>query len=215
MSEATLLALLDTENAEGLVALVEGAAFRTAVEKLPSELLAKTEEELRELARPTYVDYALRNALWNEVRIAQANFTKVQPGRVFAGICSRQHYSQNVLGNPAKLAWLLQPVKVYEESLEPLLVVTVERFYEILRLDIRDERGRVQPAVARLVLEAGKAVEARLRGTPVQQVESRSVNVRLDAERSRMTEAEIDARIAELEAQGPASARGDKYPNRG
>src|ERR1035437_8789590 len=162
------------------VDLISGEAFKNAVSKVPSDLWEKEESALRALAKPTKTDYALRLALWNEIRLAQGNGQEVSAARVYTGICSYQHFYQNLLQVPAKLVWLLQPLKEYEESLEPLLIKIAERYSEILDMDVRDSKGRPNPALLRIQLDAMKTVENRLRGGAVQRTENKNLNVQID-----------------------------------
>ena len=204
-SQQTLPALLSEENPFSLVNLVDGEALRNAVKRVPERLWELSEENLREHARPTQTDYALRTALWNEFRVASRSGAKIKPARLYAGICSYTHWWANILRSPEKLAWILQPIQDYEKSLEPLLPRLTERYHELLNLNIYDKKGTPIPALVRCLLEAMKMIEYRVKGTAVQKVETKNLNLNIQdgTPLERLTLEEIDAQIAELEAADP------------
>src|ERR1035437_6862493 len=173
---AQLKAGIDPANPRSLVALIEGDALSNAVMKVPSELWTLDESALRDRAKPTRTDYGLRLALWNELRIASAENRPIPPGRIYAGICSAQHWYQNVLGNPEKLAWLLVPLQEYEQSLEPLLALSTERLFEILNMSIYDTKGNPVPALVKLVLRARDQLEGVLLGNSARPIVGKNLS---------------------------------------
>ena len=200
---SSLRASIDGNNPHSLVALVEGEALAKAVKRVPRSLWEVDEAGLREKAKPTKTDYALRMALWNEFRLASRSGTRIIANRIYGGICSYQHWWSNVLGNPTKVAWLLCPLQDFETSLEPLLVRIAERYDEIINIDIYDAKGKPDPALVKLVLKAMDQVEGRLRGAPTQRTENKnlSVNVRQPDPEPRPTMEELNRRLAEIEAR--------------
>lgn len=167
----------ETPNIASIACLVEGGAFEKAVKKVPQEYWSRSEDELRELAKPSQTDYALRVAFWNEVRHSEQDKIPIKPHRIYQGICSYANWHQNVLSAPAKLAWLLHPLRNYEKCLEPLLVVMAQRYWEIIQLPIYDDKGNVMVSSAKLILQLGKQIEDRLLGSSVQRVASQTVQI--------------------------------------
>jgi hypothetical protein len=200
---STLKAALDGGNPQSLVAMVEGDALEKAVKRVPKALWELGEAELREQAKPTRTEYALRMALWNEFRLASRNGTRIIASRIYTGICSYQNWFTNILGNPAKVAWLLCPLQDFEQSLEPLLARIAERYDEILNMDIYDAKGKPDPALVKLVLKAAEQVEGRLRGAPVQKSENKNLNLTMSNPRLPHTERpspqELEDRLRQLE----------------
>ena len=164
------------EGNNALLGLIEGEAFKKAVKRIPERLLAMSEDELRELSKPNQTDYALKCALWNEIRLADQAGAPFKASRIYGGICTQPHWSANVLGNPEKLAWLLSPIRDYGKMLEPLLAVMVERYWQILRTPFFDEKGPL-PAVMKAVLQLGKQIEDRLLGSSIQRIASQTMKV--------------------------------------
>jgi|GEM_PF-2625347 len=169
----------DTETIDptSIASLVEGGAFEKAVKKVPIEYWSCSEEELEKLAKPSRTDYALRVAFWNEVRLSGEYAAPIKPQRIYQGICSYANWHQNMLSVPAKLAWLLHPLRDYEKCLEPLLAVMVQRYWEIIQLPIYDEKGKVMVSSAKLILQLGKQLEDRLLGSSVQRIASQTMQV--------------------------------------
>jgi hypothetical protein len=201
-------AALDENNPFGLVAAIKSDALKAAMKKVPESYWGLEEAVLREQAKPTRTDYALRMALWNELRIAHARGEPVKASRIYEGICSYQHWWSNVLNVPEKLAWLLCPLQDYTRSLEPLLVRIAERYQEILDMDVRDSKGRINPALLKIQVETMKAIEGRLLGAAVQRTESKNLSVQLRAggasvegfQLENATMEELEQRIRQLEA---------------
>ncbi len=113
----------------------------------------------------------MKCALWNELRRASIGIgtdSKVAPKQIYGGICSEQHWYYRILSVPEKLAWILSPIKQYEEMLEPLLYKWRERQAEILSLPLVDQKGKVMPSVGKLIAQIGMKIEDRVLGTPVQ-----------------------------------------------
>lgn len=164
-------------NIASIANLVEGVAFEKAVKKVPQEYWSCSEDELRELAKPSQTDYALRVVFWNEVRLSEQDKIPIKPYRIYQGICSYANWHQNILSVPAKLAWLLHPLRNYEKCLEPLLAVMVQRYWEIIQLPIHDKKGNVMVSSAKLILQLGKQIEDRLLGSSVQRIASQSMQV--------------------------------------
>jgi hypothetical protein len=215
---STLKAALDGKNPHSLVSLVEGDALEKAIKRVPKPLWELDEAELREKAKPTKTDYALRMALWNEFRLASRNNTPITASRIFDGICTYQHWYHNVLGNPAKVAWLLCPLQDFETSLEPLLTRIAERYDEIINLDIYDAKGKPDPALVKLVLKAMEQVEGRLRGTPVQKSENKNLSVSVTNPKvvevsKTMSMDELNRRLAEIEKHSNERARRLQLPS--
>ncbi len=161
--------------------MIEGEAFEKALEKVPDEYWALSEEELQKLAKPSRTDYALKLAFWNEIRLAGEYITTIKPQRIYGGICSYANWHQNMLSVPEKLAWLLCPLRDFQKSLEPLLYCMVERYWEVMQLPFYDKKGNVIAGNVKAVLQVSKQVEDRLLGSAVQRSVSQNQSVQVRA----------------------------------
>lgn len=173
---------------------------------IPDEIWEATEAEIRSLAQPTPTDYALRASFWREYERAMSQGTgKVSAQSVYSGVCSQQYWNSKLLKKPAKVAWLLRPMQVYEKELEAILHRATERLWEIIEMPITDSKGRHDPRRAAVILAALKQVEDRVKGMAIQRQQKLQVNVnqpsqtRIAADLTSMDN--IDARIKELEGQ--------------
>ncbi|MBY0472623.1 hypothetical protein K2X30_15770 [bacterium] len=202
----------DSINPRSLVQLIEGEAFEKALEKVPDEYWALSEEDLQKLAKPSRTDYALKLAFWNEIRLAGEYITTIKPQRIYGGICSYANWHQNMLSVPEKLAWLLCPLREYQKSLEPILYCMVERYWEIMQLPFYDKKGNVISGNVKAVLQVSKQVEDRVLGSAVQRSVSQTQSVQVRAnvdsdigirpgESETAHMARLDKRLKELEEE--------------
>jgi hypothetical protein len=202
----------DRTNPKSLVAMIEGEAFEKALEKVPDEYWAMSEEDLQKLAKPSRTDYALKLAFWNEIRLAGEYVTTIKPQRIYGGICSYANWHQNMLSVPEKLAWLLCPLRDFQKSLEPLLYCMVERYWEIMQLPFYDKKGNVISGNVKAVLQVSKQVEDRVLGSAVQRSVSQTHSVQVRAnvdsdigirpgESETAHMARLDKRLKELEEE--------------
>ncbi len=194
----------DGTNPKSLVAMIEGEAFEKALEKVPDEYWAMSEEDLQKLAKPSRTDYALKLAFWNEIRLAGEYITTIKPQRIYGGICSYANWHQNMLSVPEKLAWLLCPLRDFQKSLEPLLYCMVERYWEIMQLPFYDKKGNVISANVKAVLQVSKQVEDRVLGSAVQRSVSQTQSVQI------RTNVDSDIGIRPGESEAAHMARLDK-----
>lgn len=185
---------------------------------IPDEIWEATEAEIRSLAQPTPTDYALRASFWREYERAMSQGTgKVSAQSVYSGVCSQQYWNSKLLKKPAKVAWLLRPMQVYEKELEAILHRGTERLWEIIDMPITDSKGRHDPKRAQVVLAALKQVEDRVKGMAVQRQQKLQINVNEGSRETRiMAELEsidsVDQRIKELEARISGTASDHHHP---
>lgn len=93
-------------------------ALATALKRISDSLWVKTESELRLLARPTPLDVALKVQYWTLISLGTGK--KFKARHIYGGHCSYIHFYCGVLGNPAKLAWILKPTPEAEFQLKIL-----------------------------------------------------------------------------------------------
>ena len=153
--------------------MLDSKAFKEAFQKIPEDIINLSSDELLTSFKPTKVDYALRSAFWNEFRLASLNSEKIILKRVYVGICTYQHFYHNVLNNPYKLAWLIQPYADYEKEIEPLIMKSVERLNDILNLPIIDDKNKVDSKAAKVLLDAIKLVDSKMQTSQVEKPESK------------------------------------------
>jgi len=180
--------------------IVPIGALRRAIESMSEELLVLSETTLKRRVQPTQVDWCLRLALWNEIRFAECSGTTIDQQRIYQGICSYQHWVQNVIKSPEKLAWLLCPVVEYQKQIQALLGLAASKYFEVLNSNMTTEDGRLNLPVARLVMDTAKHLESRVYGEPVQATLNQTVNEITDNRRNLKTLSieEIDEKIKQI-----------------
>jgi len=148
-----------------IASLIKGTAFQNAVKRVPLDLWGLSESELKSFIQITNVDYALKYALWHEVRHALLFGSKISPLKVYVGICSYTHF-YSVIGNPHKLAWMLSPIMQFQELSRLLAEPLLDRARSILELPIVDESGKVNGPVINFILELTVKLQDALASCP-------------------------------------------------
>lgn len=132
---------------------VKNAAFKKAFKKVPRELWAIDADLLRRKTNPTATDRLLKNALWNEIRVCAVERTDVRLDRVYAGICTYQHWYHNVINNPLKMAWLLSPANELGLRPEHFVGPLLERLVEITKAPILKADGSLHLTNTRVLMQ--------------------------------------------------------------
>lgn len=88
----------------------EDSALMRAVADLPPEYHLKNEQELGTLFRKTPMDYAIKKQLWLKFyETEKLGAFRLKMVDVYGGICTLQHFYQDLVKNPARVAWLISP----------------------------------------------------------------------------------------------------------
>ena len=204
-----LPSLLDEKNPHGILKLIESDAIQRAIKNVPEKLWKMTDRELASEFAPNGTDWAIRVALWNEIRRATQDPTqqkKIAAKEIYGGICSDTNFRWHILNNPVRVAWLFAPIRVYETMLEPLLYCGLQKYEEILNFPLYDKKGRPLPAVGKLIAQVIVQIENRTKGLPVDRKAHLHANVPAsaqpgapDTKDSRKIQEEMDRLNAEIE----------------
>lgn len=195
----TALSFLSKENPLSLYNSVN-QVFREHLDRIPDEIWTVVQEN--EYMPHSQVDVRLKLKLWETYALARGKSTKelINGAEIAEGIC---HYStvRLIIRDPKRLAWLFTPPKDYEATISAAQELWLARLFEILSLPIKDANtGKLNLTAARLVLQAGMAVDLRKHGSPLMRTEQKSLNVNVDANKALPASLEdIDKKLAELE----------------
>jgi len=138
--------------------LIEGSAFSGAVSEIPERFWEMPEAELLKMFRPTGLDLNLKYSLWLSLLRARGS-RALKASEVYDGLCTYAHWHQNVLKQPAKLAWMLRPHRTYQDRAAALVELAAERLREMLSLPVTDPTtGGMNPDAANVVLGAASLV---------------------------------------------------------
>ncbi len=176
-------------------------ALRRAVVSVPTHLIFLSERELFRKINPTPLDYALRVSFWREYERIMLNGGSelMTAASVCNGICTPNQF-YNLLKKPERVAWMIKPKQSYQKEMEAILSRGTERLWELMELPIYSQDGKPSADIARIVLQAIKQVEDRVKGMAVQRSMTVTANVQSSqAMRSIESMEEINARIKQLE----------------
>lgn len=189
-----------------------------AIISVPPHLALLTEPELFRKVNPSPMDYALRVSFWKEYERIMLNGSGIISGTaVCMGICTPNQF-YNMLKKPERVAWLIKPKQTYAKEMEAILSRGTERLWELIELPIYNKKGEPSGEIAKIVLQAIKQVEDRVKGMAVQR--SMNVNAQVvgsEAIRSIESMEQVNARIKELEgvisdSDKPGGSNGKALP---
>jgi len=189
--------ILDRSNPRSVVTLAPDA-IGDAIEVLAHEhpeLLNVDEDEIlvriknqvalgrlrKDASRIGKTKVRLRVAFWNEYNRAQESNRKIYSVNITVGVCNRKYFENDVLTNPAKLAWILTPPTSYTNAMEEALITGIERMREILTMSLETAKGDKDYKAAELILKTVQYLDMRVKGATIQRVDSRSVVVHANA----------------------------------
>lgn len=176
--------------------------------KIPECMMTVSNGELFKRANPTPIDYAIRNAFWREYDLyfLSGRTGKIKTADFCRGICTPS-YLYSIASKSALLLWIIKPKQSYSREMESILSRGIERLWELIEIPIYNEKNKVDPRLAGIVLQAIKQVEDRVQGMAVQRTQSVSVNIneKLPSVGGDKSMDDINAKIKELEGAIHAS----------
>lgn len=179
-------------------------ALRRAMERVPLQYFEMSEDELAAQIKPNSTLNCLRFRLWDEYGRAAENQAPLHTRAICRGICTEHYLLRAVFRNPAMTAWLLTPPKSYEAAAEEALMFGLMRLREILTFPLYDERGRPNPAVGKLVQQVTRMLDDRLKGSPTQNINKRTLSITAkqveDISKSTSME-ELEKRLSKLRSE--------------
>ena len=149
-----------------LIDLFDSKAIKTAASRVKNEAWDLSFEELEKKVRPTKIDWTIRRIIWDALVKAMHDGKKIKITSIHKGVCSYTHLYEGILANPYKLAWLLQPIRNFQEELEPLVGPTLNRLKEIIALPVQKENGAVDSKNAKLIFRAAEILLNNSLGNP-------------------------------------------------
>lgn len=174
--------------------------LKRAIVNVPTHLIFLTEAELFRKVNPNPLDYALRVSFWSEYERVMLNGGRelITAAGVCRGICPPNSF-YNMLKDPERTAWIIKPKQSYSREMEAILSRGTERLWELMELPIYNSDGKPNADVARIVLQAIKQVEDRVKGMAVQR--SMTVTTQIQGSRTAAIESmeDLDKRIKQLE----------------
>jgi hypothetical protein len=156
--------------------------------------LERDDSRFEKLVRPTITDNLLRMSFWNEYyRVQGQGDTRMRPIHIYEAVCPRDQF-YNILQRPHRVMWILTPPQDQIQQMEVLLQKGIRRLDEILSLPMVTD-GKVNIAVANLIMKTAVVLDVRLRGQATQKVEITNKH------EVKMSPAEIDKKLRELDKE--------------
>lgn len=154
----------------------ENGKFMESVRNIPEEYMLKDETELSNLFRVTPLDYAMKKQLWQRFyEVEKTGIYKLKMTDIYGGLCSNPYFYQQFIQNPARVAWLLSPPLNTEALIEEAFRYSFQKVRdEILNMPITEKSAPV-------ILKAFQYFADRHLGPMVQRIESKNLNVDVDA----------------------------------
>ena len=216
--------VLSDDNSESEINEMQGTMPYSVIgasKKIPDSVYDLSEELLEKRAKVDFSDRKVKTAFWKVYKQALKEDKRMSLGRVAASasICVRTFESRFFGNGFYKLAWLLTPSTPYHVHVETLLSQSVERYNELISMDItstrkisyKDENGEkcekliteVDAKKASVLLSVIKNLEERSLGSAVQ----RNVSIKTSepsSDKDERVELDMDivnSKLLELEAK--------------
>lgn len=160
-----------------LVTLVSGK-LATAIAALPPHLTQANEMELHQLAKPSPVEWKLRQQLTDLVAEAKANLRdQIKIGAIYEGICARQTFFSQVLPNPLKVAFITRPIVEHTAFYNAIHQEALSKLFQIVQR--YDVDPKFMPALLKLAETAGNRVHGAV--AQKMQISSKNLNVEMNS----------------------------------
>lgn len=175
-------------------------------ERVDHSWFEKDLSELELKVCPERDDFLLRRRVQLCLDRAVRTNTIVYTKDITDGVCTNKKFLR-ALNNPAYVAWLVIPIKKYEDDLHVLLDLGVRRMYEILSKSLIMADGELDIKRLPGVLSLLKQIENRIHGQAVQRIQAdhlinnneRPRTVTSAPDFSQMDSAQIDQQLRALE----------------
>jgi hypothetical protein len=176
----------------------ENSYILKALAEVPEELLLKDEKELARIFKPTPMDYAMKKQLWAKFyEVEQSGEMRLKMIDIYGGICSNGYFYNELTKNHARLTWLFSPPIDTDALLEEAFRFSFERVRnDILTMPVTEK-------TAPILLKAFQYFADRHLGPMVQRIESKNLNVEMQAGKveTPTDPREIEERLREIKAK--------------
>lgn len=154
--------------------------LKSQIEAIPADYWEMGEKQLRKQAKPSLTEYEMKVALWGEIDASNEMGRKISVYNIYSDVCSEAFFYKTI-NNLEKLAWLMSPLRKYEDKAAAALEKATERYEELLSMEITttrkvknketgqyEEVTQTDPKKAAVLLATIKNVEERVKGMAVQ-----------------------------------------------
>lgn len=193
--------MFNLKNPRSLFALLPhglGEILFNTMKKNPALLetyILRDDVKFERLTKPTITDHLIRMSFWNEYYRAQNQGDKMQVRNIYEAVCPRENFYQ-LVQRPHRVMWMLTPPEDQAKQMEVLLAKGMRRLDEILSLPIT-QNGKINIAVANLIMKTAIVLDVRLKGQAVQKLEVTNKH----EHNLNMTQEQVEKKIRELEKE--------------
>jgi len=175
-----------------MITYFDGSFHNIAVNTDPN-ILCMIETDLQKKFTQSDTDFLIRKRIHELVKSARdTGQTKIPTIRIYDGICTRQNFHENLVKNPYRMAWYLQPISSYEDIMAESLYFTLKKVRdEILTMPVTEKS-------APIILKALEYFSNRALGPVIQRIESKNLNVEMK-QPSTMDNEEISQRFSDIQ----------------
>jgi hypothetical protein len=154
----------------------EDSRIMRAINELPPEYHLKDEAELGKLFRKTPMDYAMKKQLWTKFyEVEKAGTMRLKMVDIYGGVCSDPYFYNELIKNPARIAWLISPPIDNQAIIEEAYHFAFQKVRDgILNMPVTEKS-------APTILKAFQMLADRHLGPVVQRIESKNLNVDVNA----------------------------------
>ena len=176
----------------------EDSRFFEEVQNIPPDLMLKDETELGKLFKPTPMHYAMKKQLWeNFYECEKVGVYKLKATDIYAGICSNPYFYQELIKNPARVAWLVTPPIDTSSLIEEAFRYAFQRVRDdILSMPVTEK-------TAPILLKAFQYFADRHLGPMIHRIESKNLNVEVQGGKMETPTdpREIEQKLKEIRAK--------------
>lgn len=189
--------MFNKDNPRSLISLLPPGMANSIInsfKKNPDLLemyLERDDARFEKLTKPTITDHLLRMSFWNEYYRAQNQGDMMRPHYIYESVCPKDHFFR-IIQRPHRAMWILTPPEDQTKQMEVLLAKGMRRLDEILSLPMTSG-GKINVAVANLIMKTAIVLDVRLKGQATQKVEITNKH------EVKMTAEDVEKRIRELE----------------
>lgn len=179
MGEATTDLETPSRRDQLLSCFKEDSRLMRAVAELPEEYHLKDERELAHLFRQTPLDYAMKKQLWTKFyETEKTGVMRLKMVDIYGGVCTDQYFYNELIRNPARVAWLITPPVDTSAIIEEAYHFAFSKVRDgILNMPITEKS-------APTILKAFQMLADRHLGPVIQKIQSQNLNVEVDATRN-------------------------------
>lgn len=190
------ISLMDINDPLSVVSLAT-PIIREAIKRIPPDAWSMSFDNLERRAKITDLDGQTRLAFWDEYALSQDQKKKMNLSNV-ARISTRSYFYETFLNNPYKVAYLLTPPQKYQYKMREMLDMAHRRMREVLTLPLT-HKGQPNTKLIAEMVKIAVLLENRVMGAVSQklQVETKSLNVNVSAERKSYFSVEEEIKAVE------------------